>query len=1102
MDSKLVGIILATDPQLRDTPLEQVCDPMSREDLENECRALDEFRRNCENLYERVRALLFLFAIHRFYLPQAIAGSNGTAAISYSAYQRLLERRFSEAIDGFLTSAKNGGLSDAICSALAKGYHQLAMQNLADQVRSSVRAVRGNQWMFRTGTVLDQPLRVRSEMLERTDDLFPAIHEFTAVRMDLSHSAWSDIFFLGMDFPDGARVLNISVDLAVHGRDAETKPPVEALFRIIDEPLIRLSSVDLGATAEITDLDDVFNFGKDYLGLLKAALIASGIVPIGMEGSGQSLAALLETMAGPGRGIEMVSHVNDIPKGSRLAVSTNLLGALITACMRATGQTQSLQGELEEDERRIVAARAILGEWLGGSGGGWQDSGGVWPGIKTICGAEAGPDDPEHGISRGRLLPKHDVLPHEDISSETRQKLQDSLVLVHGGMAQNVGPILEMVTEKYLLRSDKEWRGRHESILMFDEILASLREGDIRKLGELTTSHFFGPLQTIIPWATTFYTERLIEDIEARFGQDFWGFWMLGGMSGGGMGFMFEPSRKAEALNAVQEIMLEHKRGLEHSLPFAMDPVVYDFSINEKGTTSTLKIGRAAMMPECYYSMILPSLMRGDMSSLPQGRQKEIELFSEQVGNTNNLADLVHRIMPNQETGTSDEPGLDELLEENGFDSVQHERIRTDLISGGIGLAKNRLAASTSIEDADASDLIDVESGASEEDRAAGIAALAAGEVAVVTLAAGAASRWTEGAGVVKALHPFCKFSGRHRTFIELHLAKTRRASQLAGKPIPHVFTTSFITHDPISDFLKRENYYSMEGSVHLSRGRSVGLRLVPTARDLRFEWQEVSEQLLDERAEKMRESSRSALLDWATSTGEGSDYRDNLPLQCLHPVGHWFEVPNMLLNGTLAGLLEKEPNLRTLLLHNIDTLGADIDPGLLGIHRRSGTCLTFEVIRRRLEDRGGGLARVNGQPRLVEGLAMPREEDEFELSYYNTNSCWIDIDGLLDSFGLVRSDLGDSELVAGKVRDFARRMHTYVTLKDVKKRWGHGQEDVFPVAQFEKLWGDMTAIESISSSFALVPRMRGQQLKEQAQLDAWQRDGSHAYVEALCEWH
>ncbi len=31
---------------------------------------------------------------------------------------------------------------------------------------------------------------------------------------------------------------------------------------------------------------------------------------------------------------------------------------------------------------------------------------------------------------------------------------------------------------------------------------------------------------------------------------------------------------------------------------------------------------------------------------------------------------------------------------------------------------------------------------------------------------------------------------------------------------------------------------------------------------------------------------------------GEASDYRDNVPLQCLHPVGHWFEIPNLLKNG------------------------------------------------------------------------------------------------------------------------------------------------------------------------------------------------------------
>ncbi|MFT5110615.1 MAG: hypothetical protein ACI9UA_006271, partial [Pseudoalteromonas tetraodonis] len=184
MESKLVHIILAEEPELRDTALEQVCAPMSREQLEAECHALDQFHRDCPNLYQRVRALLFLFAIHRFYLPPAIEGNGGGATISFKAHKRLLDRRFGEAIDGFLAAATRDGLSDAICSALAKGYHQLAMQNLADQVRASVRAVRGNQWMFRTGTVPDHPLRVHAELLEKTDGLFPIIHERTAVRMD------------------------------------------------------------------------------------------------------------------------------------------------------------------------------------------------------------------------------------------------------------------------------------------------------------------------------------------------------------------------------------------------------------------------------------------------------------------------------------------------------------------------------------------------------------------------------------------------------------------------------------------------------------------------------------------------------------------------------------------------------------------------------------------------------------------------------------------------------------------------------------------------------------------------------------------------------
>src|SRR5579872_2614054 len=162
-----------------------------------------------------------------------------------------------------------------------------------------------------------------------------------------------------------------------------------------------------------------------------------------MEVCDAPLADLTARLAGAGRGVELVSFVRDIPKGSRLAVSTNLLACLISACMRATNQIHALTGTLEESDRRLVAARAILGEWLGGSGGGWQDSGGVWPGIKLIHGVAAAEGDPEFGVSRGCLLPRHKIYDPTEVPPATRQMLEASLVLVHGGMAQDVGPILE-----------------------------------------------------------------------------------------------------------------------------------------------------------------------------------------------------------------------------------------------------------------------------------------------------------------------------------------------------------------------------------------------------------------------------------------------------------------------------------------------------------------------------------------------------------------------------------------------------------------------------------------------------------------------------------
>lgn len=1360
MSSRLVQIITSPDAAVRNQSLDAFCRSASLAELLAAAAELETFRSRSENLYERVRALFFLYALHRFHLPLK-AGVHQRGLISFHGYGHLLQRRFEEAIATFLKAQATEGPSDAISSALAVTYYRLAIQTLADQVRRSVRSVRGNQWMFRMGHPADHPLRLRSELLRHdADGTYPILRERTPVRMDLTHCGWSDIFFLGMDYPEGAKVLNVSIDLGVHGRDAGPRPPIESYLRVIDEPLLRLTSVDLGATADITSLADVFDFAKDYLGLLKAAVIASGIVPPGVEGSGQSLADLLTRVVGPGRGLELVSNVNGIPKGSRLAVSTNLLASLISLCMRATGQAASLCDGLNEDERRLVLARAVLGEWLGGSGGGWQDSGGVWPGMKLIEGVLASEGDPELGISRGRLMPQHRILTHEDASPEMRQKLQDSLVLVHGGMAQNVGPILEMVTEKYLLRSEAEWQARLSMLGILDEILDALRGGNIAGIGDATTRNFSGPIQSIIPWATNLFTETLINRVRGEFGGNFLGFWMLGGMSGGGMGFIFDPAQKAQGQARLQEIMSQAKRELQSALPFAMDPVVYDFAINERGTWADILHGIDALLPQGYYALMMPQLLRQDARTLPPLRRAELDKFGAACRTNPELRGMVQTLfdvlLPRGKTETAEGQCLGALLENYGFDRAQHEQIRSDLKDGRIGLAQNRLPASTQIEDVRPEDVADSRnlfsgdavtgSGAGvppasvpagvtpavpalpfnafdpkrpasitrrrlphwqqegatyfvtfrladslprkfeqgllrERDewmkqqrgtltperaqelnqfyrekleaeldrghgscalrepavaeivegslkhfdgqrywlgsyavmpnhvhvlvrplmehklsailhswksfmahevgklkktfgtfwqdesfdhivrdeheletfasyigqnpvkaglgagefrvgsglavhspeppagtaggtvaggtpaplptqlRRLGLDSLKRGEVAVITLAAGAGSRWTQGAGTVKALHPFCKLGGRHRTFIETHLAKSRRIAKRCSTPLPHVFTTGYLAHQAIAEFLKRENHYGYDGPLFLSEGKSVGLRLVPTERDLRFMWEEMPQQLLDEQQQKVRDSLRHALIGWARAAGEASDYTDNLPGQCMHPVGHWFEIPNLLRNGTLSRLLEQRPQLKHLLLHNVDTVGANVDPELLGLHIELGGCLSFEVITRRIEDRGGGLARVNGRPRIVEGLALPREEVEFELSYYNSMTSWIDLDKLLAVFQLTRADLTNEEKVSAAVRALAAKLPTYITLKEVKKRWGHGQEDVFPVAQFEKLWSDMTALPEVDCKFIAVPRHRGQQLKDQSQLDGWLRDGSAAHVESLCDW-
>lgn len=1099
-------MITSSDSARRDLPLDSQLIGLGVNELLDACAELERFRRNAQNLYERVRASLFLHAIYRYHLQDS-PSLPPTGTIPFDGFRDLLERRFEQAIAQFLNAQRADGPNSALASALAQAYGQITFQTLADQVRRSVRSCAGNRWMFRVGSPDEQPMRVLAALQDRDPrtGLFPILVERTPVRLDLSHAAWSDIFFLGMDYPEGARVLNISVDLGVHGRDAAARPPIETYVRVITEPLLRLTSIDLGECKDVTSLDELFNFGNDHLGLLKAGVIASGLIPPSFEGAGATLAEILALLVRPGHGLELVCKVNDIPKGSRLAVSTNLLASIITLLMRATGQTRDAVGGLRPDEARVVVARAILGEWLGGSGGGWQDSGGVFPGVKIIRGMPAGPDDPEWQVSRGRLLPDHEILAAGADLGFARA-LARSLVLVHGGMAQNVGPILNMVTEKYLLRREREWHARGEALLLFERIAGAVRSADVARLGALTMANWEGPLKSIIPWVSNAYTERLIREVGQRFGPDFRGFLMLGGMSGGGMGFFVSPQRRDEFVESIQALMQAAKDDLEDALPFAMNPVVYDFEINARGTWAALMRGDDATLPGRYYTLQVSRMIASGVEVDDQ-RKRDLRHFTDHCGDADEKLRVfqatVHNLFPLIHAGDAASTDWDRQAEQmksaNGFDPVQHARLRDDYQRGRIDLSRNRLPIDTDIRDPLDSDLLH---SAAARDLEQAESALARGEAAVVTLAGGIGTRWTTGAGVIKAVNPFVVLDGTHRSFLEIHLAKTRRVERKHNVRIPHIVSTSFLTHHAIARHLERSHQYGHTGPVLLSPGQSIGQRLVPTARSLRFLWEETPHELLDENKQKVLEASRRAILDWTRAAGEGSDYLDNIPLQRFHPPGHFYEVPNLLRNGVLARVLRDFPAVRWLMVHNVDTLGADLDPAAFALARASGAAFTFEVVPRRIDDRGGGLAWVSGRLRLIEGLAMPREDIEFRLRYYNTLTTWVEVEGLLRAFGLTRADLdGDPAKVASAVREMAARVPTYVTIKDVKRRWGHGQEDVYPVAQFEKLWGDVTAIPSLPCAFLVVDRQRGQQLKDAAQLDGWANDGSREHVLRLCDF-
>src|SRR5206468_736679 len=170
-----------------------------------------------------------------------------------------------------------------------------------------------------------------------------------------------------------------------------------------------------------------------------------------------------------------------------------------------------------------------------------------------------------------------------------------------------------------------------------DGIVAAVKSCDVKELGRLTTANWEGPIKGIIPWVSNEFTESIIREAKAALGADFWGFLMLGGMSGGGMAFFVAPHRREAFRTEIGAIMGRAKSALDDALPFAMEPVVYDFRINPRGSFAELQTGVDAMMPARYYTLQVPRMIAEGKSAVNTQRKSDVDHFANHCQDTGEL---------------------------------------------------------------------------------------------------------------------------------------------------------------------------------------------------------------------------------------------------------------------------------------------------------------------------------------------------------------------------------------------------------------------------------------------------------------------------------
>jgi UTP--glucose-1-phosphate uridylyltransferase len=126
----------------------------------------------------------------------------------------------------------------------------------------------------------------------------------------------------------------------------------------------------------------------------------------------------------------------------------------------------------------------------------------------------------------------------------------------------------------------------------------------------------------------------------------------------------------------------------------------------------------------------------------------------------------------------------------------------------------------------------------------------------------------------------------------------------------------------------------------------------------------------------------------------DGSVFVEGDGRASLYGPGHGDVLSTIRSSGTLAELSRR--GVRTIVVSNVDNLGARLDPAVVGMHVLARTPLTVEVVAKG-SDTGGAPARVDGHPQLLEAMRFPPNFDQSSIPVFNTNTSLIDVDVLAE---------------------------------------------------------------------------------------------------------